>query len=200
MLQNPPLRQAANRYLLPYKTRIKLNSIIKYNQVFMKKLNKTVNIILLSSFFVSVILSILLYIGLSNEIGDITYDASIDNKNFVTQGHIYQYYQSGAKYKNERAGIRDEILNKKNVLKSFKNGYITARFVINSQGQTDRYRLQVVNLNYEEKKISQQDKNEIIKQIKSLKYWIPGVIENQKVDSYSQINFKIQDGKIVDIF
>ena len=166
----------------------------------MQKLNKTVNIIVLSSFIVSVVLSILLYIGLSNEIGDITYDASIDNKNFVTQGHIYQYYQSGAKYKNERAGIRDELLNKKNVLKSFKNGYITARFVINSQGQTDRYRLQVVSLNYEEKKISQQDKNEIIKQIKSLKYWIPGVIENQKVDSYSQINFKIQDGKIVDIF
>ena len=59
----------------------------------MQKLNKTVNIIVLSSFIVSVVLSILLYIGLSNEIGDITYDASIDNKNFVTQGHIYQYYQ-----------------------------------------------------------------------------------------------------------
>ena len=166
----------------------------------MKKLNKTVNIILLSSFFVSLVLSILLYIGLSNEIGDIKYDVRIDNKNFVTQGHIYQYYQSGAKYKSERAGIRDEILNKKNVLKSFKSGYITTRFVINHQGQTDRFRLQVVDLNYEEKKISQQDKKEIIKQIMSLKYWTPGVIENKKVDSYSQINFKIQDGKIVDIF
>ena len=166
----------------------------------MKKLNKTVNIIVISSFIISVFLSILLYIGLSNEIGDIKYNASLDNKNFAIKGHIYQYYQSGAKYKNERAGIRDEILNKKNVLKSIKNGYITARFVINYQGQTDRYRLQVVNLNYEEKKISQQDKKEIFKQIKSLKYWIPGVIENKKVDSYSQINFKIHDGKIVDIF
>ena len=79
---------------------LKLNSIIKYNQVFMKKLNKIINIIMLSSFIVSVILSILLYIGLSNEIGDITYDASIDNKNFVTQGHIYQYYQLKMLLKN----------------------------------------------------------------------------------------------------
>ena len=166
----------------------------------MKKLNKTVNIIVLSSFIVSVVLSILLYIGLSNEIGDITYDASIDNKNFVTQGHIYQYYQSGAKYKNERAGIRDELLNKNNVLKSIQDGYITVRFVVNSQGETDRYRLKVISINYEEKKISQQDEKEIFKQLKSLKNWIPGVIKNKKVDSYSQINFKIHDGKIVDIF
>ena len=56
----------------------------------MKKFNKIINIIMLSSFIVSVVLSILLYIGLSNEIVDITYDASIDNKNFVTQGHVYQ--------------------------------------------------------------------------------------------------------------
>ena len=166
----------------------------------MQKLNKTVNIIVLSSFIVSVVLSILLYIGLSNEIGDITYDASIDNKNFVTQGHIYQYYQSGAKYKNERAGIRDELLNKNNVLKSIQDGYITVRFVVNSQGETDRYRLKVISINYEEKKISQQDEKEIFKQLKSLKNWIPGVIKNKKVDSYSQINFKIHDGKIVDIF
>ena len=166
----------------------------------MQKLNKTVNIIVLSSFIVSVVLSILLYIGLSNEIGDITYDASIDNKNFVTQGHIYQYYQSGTKYSNERAGIRDELLNKNNVLKSIQDGYITVRFVVNSQGETDRYRLKVISINYEEKKISQQDEKEIIKQLKSLKNWIPGVIKNKKVDSYSQINFKIHDGKIVDIF
>lgn len=168
----------------------------------MKKFNRVINIILFSSSIISVLFSILLYIGLSNEIGDIEYNANIDNKNFVTQeqGYIYQYYQSGARYRNERAGVRSELLNKSKVLKSIQDGYITVRFVINYQGKTDRYRLQVINSNYEYEKISQQDQKEIIKEIKSLKHWIPGVIKNKKVDSYSQVNFKIHNGKIVDIF
>ena len=36
--------------------------------------------------------------------------------------------------------------------------------------------------------------------IKKLNNWIPGIKDQEKVDSYYQINFKIDNGKIVDIF
>ena len=166
----------------------------------MRKLNRIVNIILITSFIISVIISVLIYNGLSKEIGNIKYDASTDNKNFEINGYIYQYYQSGAEYNNGRAAIRSEILNKTKALKSIQNGYVTARFVVNHLGKTDRYRLLVVDTNYEEMKISQDDTNLIIKELKSLNNWIPGVRKNKKVDSYSLLNFKIQHGKIVDIF
>ena len=166
----------------------------------MKKLNRIINSILILSFIISVVLSVVVYNALSKEIGNIKYDASTDHKNFDITGRIYQYYQSGAKYNNGRAAIRSEILNKTKALKSIQNGYVTARFVVNHRGETDRYRILAVNTNYEEVKISQDDTNLIIKELKSLNNWIPGVIKNKKVDSYSLINFKIQHGKIVDIF
>ena len=166
----------------------------------MKKLNRIVNLVLILSFIISVVVSVLVYNGLSKEIGNIKYDASTDNKNFDITGRVYQYYQSGAKYNNGRAAIRSEILNKIKALKSMQNGYVTARFVVNHRGETDRYRILAVNTNYEEVKISQDDTHLIINELKSLNNWIPGVIKNKKVDSYSLINFKIQHGKIVDIF
>ncbi|QBO58417.1 hypothetical protein [Chryseobacterium salivictor] len=166
----------------------------------MRKLNRIVNIILIPSFIISVVISVLIYNGLSKEIGNIKYDANTDNKNFEINGYIYQYYQSGAQYFYGRAAIRSEILDKIKALKSIQNGYVTARFVVNHRGETDRYRLLVVDTNYEKMKISQDDNNLIIKELKSLNNWIPGVIKNKKVDSYSLINFKIQHGKIVDIF
>lgn len=166
----------------------------------MRKLNKIVDLILISGFIISVVISVLIYNGLSQEIGNIKYDAGQDNKSFDINGNVYQYYQSGAKYNNGRAEIRREMLNKAKSLKSIQNGYITARFIVNYRGETDRYRLFVIDENYEEIKISQDDNYLIIQEIKSLNSWIPGVIKNKKVDSYSLINFKIRNGKVIDIF
>ncbi|AZI54747.1 hypothetical protein EIB75_05550 [Epilithonimonas vandammei] len=166
----------------------------------MIKISKTVNAILIVSFIASIIISILLYKSVSNQLGDIKYISGRDDPNFDTQAHIYQYYQSNPKYKGERKGIRKEIFLKDRDVQSLKNGYITARFILNSKGQTDRYRLKAVDNNYQKNQVTLQDSQKIISQLKILQNWIPGNVKNKKVDSYVQINFKIHDGKIIDIF
>lgn len=143
---------------------------------------------------------ILIYLGITNEIGNISENNKIDNPYFHTKNHIYQYYQSGAKYVGERKAVRDIFNTKKFNLSSIPNGWITIRFIVNYQGITNRFRFFCISNNYRELQINKHLEQELLKAVKSLHNWEVGKFEGKKVDSYYQITLKIENAKIIDIF
>lgn len=162
----------------------------------MKRLNK----LLIISFSSFVIISMILYLSVTNEVGDISINTDSDNPNFRIKGHVYQYYQSGAKYEGERAAIRNYLLPKNIFFKSLKNGWVTARFIVNHQGYTDRFRFFCINTDYNEVFLSHNEEDYLLKTLRSLKKWKIGKVDNEEVDSYYQITLKIENGKIINIF
>ncbi len=169
-------------------------------------MKKALNIVLVSSFLIFLLLIFWIVYLMKNSVGDIGYDSNIDNKSFIVcdESRIFQYYSVGTSYIGERKAIREEIFNylkDKNFTLDNKSAYITFRFIVNCNGQPGRYRFKIVDSNF--KKIDLA-KGEIIKlknAVMSLKNWKAGTIENKNsVDSYAQINFKIENGKIKDIF
>lgn len=163
----------------------------------MKILNKC----LFASFILLIILSIILYLGIINEIGDISSNKiKSDRQNFKVDGHIYQYYQSSAKYKGERKAFRDDLLYREINITSIKNGWITIRFIINDQGEADRFRFFCIDENYDDKKINAKEEKHLLSLMQSLKKWEAGNAKGEKVNSYYQITFKVENGKAIDIF
>lgn len=161
---------------------------------------KLINRLLLIAFLLCTALSVLIYQGFTNEVGNITANSKIDNPNFKTKGHIYQYYQSGAKYKGERKAFRDVLIKHRFDITSVQNGWITVRFIVNHVGLTDRFRFFCINQDYTSLQLSKNEKQELLKAVQSLQKWEVGKVDGKSVDSYYQITLKIENAKITDIF
>lgn len=143
---------------------------------------------------------------MKNNIGDIEFDPKIDSSSYMLcdENRVFQYYSVGTDYIGERKAMRDEIfkaLENEHLLFDNKEGYITFRFVVNCNGRTDRFRFKSVNSDLKKNEFPSADIEILEKAIRTLKKWRPGVsIDGNPVDSYYQINFKIENGIIIDIF
>ena len=80
------------------------------------------------------------------------------------------------------------------------SGYITYRFIVNCHGEIGWFRNKAINFSYQKMEVDDNSLKTLLKSIQNLKDWKPGVYDGQNVDSYYQINFKIMEGKILDIF
>lgn len=145
------------------------------------------------------------YISAHN-VGEINFNSTLgDNPSFLpcNENKIYQYYSVQTNFIGGRKAIREFINKELTNSFTFKNddfGYITFRFIINCKGELGRIRFKSVDHNMTKKNFSQKKVERLKEIISSLKSWNAGVIRNKKYDSYSQITFKINKGKIVDIF
>ena len=157
---------------------------------------------------ITVFLSLIIWLNYlkANSIGDITFDSKIDDPLFTVcnEERIFQYYSAGIGYKGGRKVIREKVfedLVAENLKLEKKSGYITFRFIVNCQKETGRFRVKMINENLKETIFKDTEIKKLKKSIKKLKEWQSGKIENgPKIDYYYQINFKIESGKIIDIF
>ena len=161
---------------------------------------KILNRLLFVTFLLCTSLLVLIVVSLTNQIGDISMNKKIDNSDFQTKGITYQYYQANTKYKGERKAIRDILLVKNPKLASVKNGWLVIRFLVNQEGLTDRFRFFCIDEKYRDINLSNQEEEELLKNIRSLRNWEVGKVNGEKVDSYYQITFKVENGKVIDIF
>ncbi|KPM33411.1 Hypothetical protein I595_314 [Croceitalea dokdonensis DOKDO 023] len=143
---------------------------------------------------------------MKNNVGDINFDSQIDDPTFEVcdENRVFQYYSVGTSYIGERKAMREEIFNNiKDINLSFegKGGYLTFRFLVNCKGKTDRFRFKSVNADLQKNEFPLSDIKMLEKVVRGLKKWMPGVLnDGTPVDSYYQINFKIENGHITDIF
>lgn len=160
------------------------------------------NLLLLSSFLLAVTLSIWIYYQTNHSIGDITFDENIDNSEFTVcnEDRIAQYYSIGTSYQDGEKAIKKELNELINSLSFNESGIITYRFIINCKNEVGRFRVKMVDSNLKENSFKPNNIKQIQESIKSLNGWKAGKWKDESLDSYYVLNFKIQNGKITDIF
>jgi len=151
---------------------------------------------------------ILLLIGCSQNkyqnVGDIPFDAVIDNPDFklCNESNIMQYYTKGtantlATYQGEKIAIINHFReNYKNPTLEGENGYLTIRFIVNCKGESDRFRVQEMDFKYQAKTFDTAIKNQLLVATKALKNWIPPSNNGQLYDFYQYLTFRIENGQI----
>lgn len=126
-------------------------------------------------------------------VGDIAFDANLDNPEFETcQSIIPQYYALGADYRVDN----DVLLSHFGSLEVSQNQpltYHTIRFIVNCKGQTGRYRAETMSAEYQPATLDPKVANNILDKLKAFERWPEGR------DFYQYLTFKIEDGKIKEV-
>ncbi|WP_312299197.1 hypothetical protein [Chryseobacterium sp.] len=148
------------------------------------------------------------YQAKDKNVGDIDFDNLVDNIAFskCNENYSFEYYNifNGFQYKGEKYEILKlwrEITNlkEKNNNSQVKDGYITARFLINCKGKAGLFRIQQMDENYQEINFNITLVNEILNFVKSLDGWVIGENNGVKVDYYQYLTFKIENGIVKEI-
>ena len=140
----------------------------------------------------------ILYFSFENKVG------RIDEKEIIDQGTsfkpcsstIYQYYSTDAGYRIERYGIRKVISEPINQLIFPKfSGNINIRFVINCKNEIGYFKIKAVNQDYKKVELSTDLQKKMVAIVQQLNDW-----DGKNEDSYYQIQIKLKNGKVEDIF
>ena len=143
-------------------------------------------------------------LNVKEKIGWIPFDKNIDNLNFKVcdELNIEEYYQVNPSYGEGLPSIRKYISAHQQALEALckKDGYIIVRFVINCQGQTDRYRTKFMWLNYtEDNAVNTELQKKIIQLTRDMGNWNPGKYDGKTYDSYQHLKFLFKNSKLVDV-
>lgn len=134
-------------------------------------------------------------------IGDIQYEAKIDGDEFeLCNGdkNVRQYFNmsQGLQFEGEKIAIIDFFNKHYKPLETTQSGWIRVRFIVNCKGQTGRFRLIESDENYQERSFDKNISNQIMNLTKSLEGWKILKIENEPMDYYQYLLFKINNGHI----
>ena len=144
------------------------------------------------------------HLNVKEKIGWIPFDKSLDNSNFKVcdELNIEEYYQVNPSYGEGMQSIRKYIFAHQQLLESLceKDGYVIVRFVINCQGQTDRYRTKFMSLNYtDENTVNAELQKKIIQLTRDMGSWTPGKYDGKTYDCYQHLKFLFKNGQLVDV-
>ncbi len=136
-------------------------------------------------------------------VGDIAPDPALDDPSFVVcrENHTPQYYSVKSGYQGEKPALEAYFREKfiKNKAHASESGYITIRFVVNCRGQTGRFRVQEIGLDYLPKKFPSALTSRLLELTKQLDGWLPGQYNSLQVDYYQYLTFTIANGDISQI-
>ncbi|MBL0238094.1 MAG: hypothetical protein IPQ02_16240 [Saprospiraceae bacterium] len=144
------------------------------------------------------------HLNVKEKIGWIPFDKSLDNSNFKVcdELNIEEYYQVNPSYGEGMPSIRKYISSHQKELEELceKDGYVISRFVINCQGQTDRYRTKFMSLNYtDENTVNAELQKKIIQLTRNMGNWNPGKYDGKTFDCYQHLKFLFKNSQLVDI-
>ncbi len=141
--------------------------------------------------------------GYPDHVGDIAPDPALDDPSFKAcrENYIPQYYSTNSDFKGEKPALEAYFREKfiKNKAHARESGYITIRFVVNCRGQTGRFRVQEIGLDYLPKKFPSALTNRLLELTKQLDGWQPGQRNGLQLDCYQYLTFTINNGDISQI-
>lgn len=142
--------------------------------------------------------------NVKEKIGWIPFDKNLDNANFKVcdELNIEEYYQVNPSYGEGMPSIRKYISAHQQSLEALceKDGYVIVRFVINCQGQTDRYRTKFMSLDYtDENTVNAELQKKIIQLTRDMGNWNPGKYDGKTYDCYQHLKFLFKNSQLVDI-
>jgi hypothetical protein len=144
------------------------------------------------------------HINAKEKIGWIPFDKSLDNSNFTVcdELNIEEYYQVNPLYGEGMPSVRKYFAPHKQALEALceKDGYVIVRFVINCQGQTDRYRTKFMSLNYtDENAVNAELQKKLIQLTRNMGNWTPGKYDGKTYDCYKHLKFLFKNSRLVDV-
>ncbi|MEN0003409.1 MAG: hypothetical protein AAF798_04675 [Bacteroidota bacterium] len=140
-------------------------------------------------------------------VGDIPFDASIDDENFkvCNERNIKQYYlrrssDAPPSYRGEKRALEQAILSEYSFPEAAQeNGYLTIRFIVNCEGAPGRFRVEEMDFSYQPKTFDPQITSQLLRLVKNLTDWVPRKRRNTTYDFYQYLTFKIQKGQVIEI-
>lgn len=137
------------------------------------------------------------------KVGAILFDPAVDDPSFslCDELNIMEYYQVNPKYKEGLKSIRQyfDQVDLDSLSYGLKDGYITIRFVINCEGNTDRYRVFAVDKNYQPQQVPFVNRDKLKEWLRKMGSWTAGQYEGIAYDCYKFLTFKIEENSITDI-
>lgn len=138
-------------------------------------------------------------------VGDIEKNEQIDELEFkVCNGDdkILQYFNlgKGPVYSEEKSKILNTFKSKyKPIADKNQNGLIRIRFIINCEGKAGRFRVLQSDYDYQEKEFNEEIVSQLLSITKQINYWEILYNEENPVDYYMYLIFKITDGQLTEI-
>lgn len=135
-----------------------------------------------------------------DNIGDIKYNSNTDNKDFklCNSSYTHQYFHGGKgfQYKGEKIELENTFFNiYKNQNLMNETGLIRIQFIVNCDGETDRFRIISMDSDYNKKIFNEKIISQLLFITKNLKGWIP----KENKDYYQYLIFKIKEGNLIEI-
>jgi hypothetical protein len=139
-------------------------------------------------------------------VGNILQDSILDDPSFTLcfENYHTQYYSfdpGSAGFAGEKPAIeayfRERFQFDPSAAK--ENGYITIRFVVNCKGQTGRFRVKEIGLDYKPRKFRGGLSAHLLELTQKMQGWKPGTYKNGQYDYYQYLTFTIENGKILRI-
>ncbi len=137
-------------------------------------------------------------------IGDIEHDPKLDKPNFKIcngESKIVQYYALGEKaFEGEKIKIEQifkEQFDSKNI--PSETGMIRIRFIVNCEGETDRFRVIGMDEYYQPKTFDSRITSQLVQIAKDLKGWKSFEFNGIQPDYYQYLLFKFENGQLIEI-
>jgi|TARA_B110000967_G_C18813233_1_gene524749 hypothetical protein len=165
-------------------------------------LKNKLNLFLLISFLIALVLTIWLNYQVTNRVGDLSFNKEIDKSTFKVcdEKRIPQYYSTKSNYQGGKKAIKKELWKTTEQLNFGNSGFITFRFIINCNGKIGRFRIKTIDSELKENSFDSLKIKTLQASIIKLQKWNAGTWKDKTLDSYFVLNFKIEQGKITDIF
>lgn len=158
---------------------------------------------LLATFFLPFCSSIPAQSTYPDHVGDIKPDNTLDDPSFrvCRSNDIPQYYSVNSGFEGEKPALLRYFSQNYHVEEASKslNAYITVRFVVNCNGQTGRFRILGMGMDYQPILVPDPISTQLLQLCKALKGWKGGQSEGIPYDYYQYLTFTIQSGEIIRI-
>ncbi|WP_282030953.1 hypothetical protein [Winogradskyella eximia] len=137
-------------------------------------------------------------------VGDSQQDSLIDHPDFKIcfENHIFQYFNfsDGPQYIGEKpALVKIFKQNYKPLTDNTQNGLVRIRFIVNCEGKAGRFRVMQADSDYKETRFNDKITTQLLELTKGISQWEIVYKENQPIDYYAYLIFKIKDGNISEI-
>ncbi|MEI9918761.1 MAG: hypothetical protein WDO14_08155 [Bacteroidota bacterium] len=151
---------------------------------------------------VSVFFVLLTYATKAQAVGEIPFDPKRDDPKFqmCNPNWVWQGYQLKTKMDETPLLVAREFKSQFRTKDEWKNesGIIRVRFLVNCNGQSDRFRLLGLDFDLNEKKFSETLSAHVLSIAKNIQ-WPSRRVQQQTVDYYHHFSIRIVNGQLVDI-
>jgi hypothetical protein len=150
-----------------------------------------------------------------DNVGDIAFDPALDDPSFHLHDstRVWQYYNSAAYWLDHKDSVTRFIRSRyhppANATKKAngpnattaanQDGWLTIRFIINTEGRTGRFRLSEMDSAYQPTHFDPRISDQLLAAVKDWPGWRPAHYKEMRFDTYQYITFRLRQGRIITI-